>query len=187
MSDLPTEARERHNIDMQTESRGHDEDESQEDADNDAEPTLPDMMLMRESSARLISSNFESSEQETTLSTKRREIQAIIRDSSLTDLERRLKIQNLMDGRVSGAGTIGNCIGGMRLDGSSGNAAGDDSRDESVSCPHYERNCKIVAPCCGKIFGCRVCHDEASGHGPMDRFAIKEIICEKCKTRQKPS
>lgn len=27
-------------------------------------------------------------------------------------------------------------------------------------CTHYERNCTIVAPCCGLAFGCRICHDE---------------------------
>jgi hypothetical protein len=27
-------------------------------------------------------------------------------------------------------------------------------------CPHYERNCTMVAPCCGAAFGCRICHDE---------------------------
>ncbi|KAL7540712.1 hypothetical protein ACHAWF_006775 [Thalassiosira exigua] len=28
-------------------------------------------------------------------------------------------------------------------------------------CGHYERNCSIVSPCCGLVFGCRICHDDA--------------------------
>ena len=28
------------------------------------------------------------------------------------------------------------------------------------NCEHYERNCTLVAPCCGLAFGCRICHDE---------------------------
>lgn len=27
-------------------------------------------------------------------------------------------------------------------------------------CPHYDRHCTMVAPCCGAAFGCRICHDE---------------------------
>jgi hypothetical protein len=28
-------------------------------------------------------------------------------------------------------------------------------------CTHYERNCTVVAPCCGAAFGCRICHDDS--------------------------
>mmetsp|Transcript_21394 Transcript_21394/g.46473 ORF Transcript_21394/g.46473 Transcript_21394/m.46473 type:complete len:578 (-) Transcript_21394:101-1834(-) len=28
-------------------------------------------------------------------------------------------------------------------------------------CGHYERHCSIVSPCCGVVFGCRICHDDA--------------------------
>jgi len=88
-------------------------------------------------------------------------------------------------------------------------------------CSHYERNCTIVAPCCGGVFGCRICHDdcpvqppkinnggrryhrsaslpssftsmggEGGGghdddtHHNIDRFAIREVICRECFTRQ---
>ena len=27
-------------------------------------------------------------------------------------------------------------------------------------CNHYERNCTMIAPCCGAAFGCRICHDD---------------------------
>mmetsp|Transcript_506 Transcript_506/g.1024 ORF Transcript_506/g.1024 Transcript_506/m.1024 type:complete len:584 (-) Transcript_506:84-1835(-) len=27
-------------------------------------------------------------------------------------------------------------------------------------CRHYDRECTVIAPCCGLAFGCRICHDE---------------------------
>ncbi len=33
-------------------------------------------------------------------------------------------------------------------------------------CGHYERNCSIVSPCCGMVFGCRICHDESPNLPP---------------------
>lgn len=97
-------------------------------------------------------------------------------------------------------------------------------------CEHYERNCTVVAPCCGLAFGCRICHDECpalpkplalrhgaddsmlvetlehmkssqnkmerrrsmpldleddeENHHCIDRFAIREVICRSCYTRQ---
>jgi len=103
-------------------------------------------------------------------------------------------------------------------------------------CSHYERKCSVISPCCGMVFGCRLCHDdcdqlnppiynedvmdseEESEHIPrkiklehgakaarrgsmssimsaisemgddvhhnIDRFAINEIICRECFTRQ---
>jgi len=102
-------------------------------------------------------------------------------------------------------------------------------------CGHYERNCSMVSPCCGMVFGCRICHDdfpnlpppfllqlqnnnrgvgeqclpvaasasnskhpaivhrsaslppnfaEEETHHTIDRFAVKEVICRECFTRQ---
>lgn len=95
-------------------------------------------------------------------------------------------------------------------------------------CEHYDRNCTVVAPCCGLAFGCRICHDECPNlpkplyrrhkenemlverledmkmqrqferrrsmpldleeeeetHHNIDRFAIREVICRSCYTRQ---
>ena len=87
-------------------------------------------------------------------------------------------------------------------------------------CSHYERNCTIIAPCCGAAFGCRICHDDCpvlppkmertpssrrvhrsaslpssftsmpaqhipeDNHHPIDRFAIREVICRECFTKQ---
>jgi CHY zinc finger len=82
-------------------------------------------------------------------------------------------------------------------------------------CTHYERNCTMIAPCCGAAFGCRICHDDCpilppkielrhrmhrsaslpssfttmnsvpqDTHHNIDRFAVKEVICRECFTRQ---
>lgn len=31
-------------------------------------------------------------------------------------------------------------------------------------CEHYERQCSIVAPCCGRGYPCRLCHDANEDH-----------------------
>jgi RING finger/CHY zinc finger protein 1 len=50
---------------------------------------------------------------------------------------------------------------------------------------HYERKCDIIAPCCRRPYGCRICHDEMSlACGTMDRFAISAIVCRRCKRVQ---
>lgn len=125
------------------------------------------------------SSNMEATAQEATTEedsaiAKRRAIQAIMRDTTITDEERRMRIQSLMSGgRTEVAPPPAPVI----------------PEPESSSCVHYERNCNIVAPCCNRVFGCRVCHDELSpnDHPPMNRFLIREVVCKKCNTRQPTS
>lgn len=147
---------------------------------------------------------------------KRRAIQAIMRDATLTDLERRLRIQQLMDGSskaniepggissILGSGSSSSAatltstllpngrlnngsssLGSASMAGAAVGGGGGDHNNEVMACVHYERKCNVVAPCCGGVYGCRVCHDEmSSGCGPMDRFGIKEIVCKECNTRQ---
>ena len=207
---------------------------------------------------------------------RRREIQSIMRDATLTDLERRLKVQQLMDGSSAAASSVdgsGSSEGNQKSDGgigsmmsslsihdnsnssnnsnstmqniqsisssSDGNINDDIDSDRSnnnhnhnhnksppsqvvevsseqqqeeevVSCIHYERKCNIVAPCCQRTFGCRLCHDEIMSHPstmsttttannatkttsnttatkckiPMDRYAISQIVCKACHTLQ---
>lgn len=105
---------------------------------------------------------------------RRRAIQAIMKDPTLKSEEKNMRVQNLMSGgRLQVAAPPTPVI---------------PDQDNSV-CVHYERNCSIVAPCCGRIFGCRVCHDEnsPSGHPPMDRFMVREVVCKRCNTRQPTS
>jgi len=33
-------------------------------------------------------------------------------------------------------------------------------------CSHYDRKCSIISPCCGMLFGCRICHDECDALPP---------------------
>jgi len=37
----------------------------------------------------------------------------------------------------------------------------------------------LVAPCCGRVYTCRQCHDEAEDH-VMDRYAVREMRCMRC-------
>ena len=123
---------------------------------------------------------------------KRRAIQSIMRDEALSEVDKRMRIQALMDGSTdpasAAAGTEGTGGGQCIPVPTTAASALDDGW--AISCVHYERRCNIVAPCCGKEFGCRVCHDEMTpppGHGPMDRFAVREIVCKECRTRQPAS
>ena len=52
------------------------------------------------------------------------------------------------------------------------------------NCGHYIAGCQIVAKCCDKEFGCRVCHDTAISDHQINRYDITEIVCNVCKTRQ---
>ena len=105
---------------------------------------------------------------------RRRAIQGIMRDNTLSEQDKRMRIQNLMSGgRTAVAPTPSPVL----------------PQQEDTKCTHYERNCNIVAPCCGRIVGCRICHDETSppGHPPMNRFMVQEVVCKLCGTRQAAS
>jgi hypothetical protein len=106
---------------------------------------------------------------------RRRAIQAIMRDTALSDSDKRLRIQELMSGN--------------RLHVAPPPAPVLPAPETNAACVHYERNCSIVAPCCNRVFGCRICHDElsSSGHPPMNRFMIREVVCKNCNTRQNTS
>lgn len=59
-------------------------------------------------------------------------------------------------------------------------------------CPHYRRRCHIRAPCCGKIFYCRHCHNEAMNsidverrhRHELPRQEVQQVICSLCGTEQ---
>ncbi|KAJ1298812.1 hypothetical protein BS78_01G482300 [Paspalum vaginatum] len=67
---------------------------------------------------------------------------------------------------------------------------------EQYGCVHYRRKCKIRAPCCGEVFDCRHCHNEAKASlqdslkiGVHDRHVvprheIKLVICSLCNEEQ---
>jgi len=169
-------------------------------------------------------------------SERRASIKAILADDTLAPIEKRRSIQHLMDGRRSSmsVGSYTSSVQGV-FDQSDHDTvtsygydnndydpeysiANEQTRDAELSrppCEHYERNCTMIAPCCGAAFGCRICHDECpdlppkfSNAGryqrsasmptafttisennedtfhPIDRFAIREVICRLCFTRQ---
>lgn len=94
-------------------------------------------------------------------------------------------LQNVIDGVV-----FDNDIGSMGTlnDYAKGNA----DPTHVYGCKHYLRRCKIVAPCCDNIYSCRLCHDENEFDKVMnvklqhriDRFKIKEVICNACDVKQ---
>ncbi|GMH32753.1 hypothetical protein BSKO_00587 [Bryopsis sp. KO-2023] len=63
---------------------------------------------------------------------------------------------------------------------------------ETYGCQHYQRKCKLVAPCCGKTYWCRHCHNQENAESEpdpkkrhtLDRKAVTELVCAVCSTRQ---
>ncbi|KAL6785870.1 hypothetical protein ACKKBG_A00510 [Auxenochlorella protothecoides x Auxenochlorella symbiontica] len=59
-------------------------------------------------------------------------------------------------------------------------------------CSHYRRRVKLVTPCCGEIFWCRHCHNEAKHDNEkdvklrheLDRSLVTEVVCALCSLRQ---
>lgn len=106
---------------------------------------------------------------------RRRAIQDIMRDNTLSADEKRFRIQGLMsNNRTQVAPPPAPVL---------------PAPEANAACVHYERNCNIVAPCCNRVFGCRICHDELSeaGHAPLNRFMIREVVCKNCNMRQATS
>nr|CAB3499486.1 unnamed protein product [Digitaria exilis] len=46
---------------------------------------------------------------------------------------------------------------------------------EQHGCEHYRRGCRVVAPCCGEVFGCRHCHNDAKNSLEVDPRHRHEI------------
>jgi len=53
-----------------------------------------------------------------------------------------------------------------------------------LGCSHYQRKCKLVAPCCDTAYNCRFCHDEATNNHSLDRRSVTEVVCLVCSARQ---
>lgn len=52
-----------------------------------------------------------------------------------------------------------------------------------LGCAHYQRRCAIVAPCCGRTYTCRICHDAAEDHR-LEQQTITDMLCMECGQRQ---
>lgn len=51
-----------------------------------------------------------------------------------------------------------------------------------MGCEHYSRQAMVVAPCCNRVFPCRLCHDAAVPDHAIDRHAIATMVCMHCLT-----
>ncbi|XP_042481824.1 probable E3 ubiquitin-protein ligase RZFP34 isoform X2 [Macadamia integrifolia] len=59
-------------------------------------------------------------------------------------------------------------------------------------CSHYQRRCRIRAPCCNEIFYCRHCHNESKNNIKVERahrhdlprHQVRQVICSLCGTEQ---
>jgi len=51
-------------------------------------------------------------------------------------------------------------------------------------CSHYRRKCSLMAPCCKKMYSCRLCHDEEQISHTMNRKLVTQIKCLQCDTLQ---
>ena len=86
-----------------------------------------------------------------------------------------------------------NVGGGVAFDGTAQSAKATSAAaakswyDESagkLGCPHYARNCRLIAPCCMQAVSCRICHDEGSTCGQaMERRHVTTMECMLCGTR----
>jgi len=55
-----------------------------------------------------------------------------------------------------------------------------DPATKIFGCKHYIRGAKIRAACCGQLFPCRLCHDDAVKDHQINRYEIKEMMCMYC-------
>lgn len=55
---------------------------------------------------------------------------------------------------------------------------------DELGCAHYQRRCKVVAPCCNRTYTCRECHDEAETDHDLDSKQVEEMLCMECNTQQ---
>ncbi|KAG4388479.1 hypothetical protein JHK82_025504 [Glycine max] len=113
------------------------------------------------------------------------EIRKVYRDSTLDPRRKAYLVQNLMTSRwIAAQQKLPKALSGessKQIEGCSPSFR--DPEKEIFGCEHYKRNCKLRAACCGKLFTCRFCHDNASDHS-MDRKATLEMMCMQCLTIQ---
>ena len=88
-------------------------------------------------------------------------IAQVWKDKSLTPVQRQEQIQQLLSPRLCAdvADVADVAIGS--------------SDDDVPVCDHYRRHNTIVAMCCQKEFGCRLCHDDNSDH-KINRFITQQ-------------
>ena len=119
---------------------------------------------------------------------RRASIKAILADKNQSPMTKRRSIQHLMDGRrasltnsITSASHHSGSTDGVRNGAGINDMGYEDTESRAQNsydgqpccdehtkraengrppCSHYQRQCTIIAPCCGGAFGCRICHDE---------------------------
>ena len=161
-------------MDNDDDFRDDDMDMDDHSADEDDEDGLSDEDAMEDANDMDDVTALPAPSEEDAAVARRRAIQAVMADTALNADEKRFRIQSLMTGnRTIQAPAPAPILPAQQ-------------QEASAACVHYERNCNIVAPCCNRVFGCRICHDELSppGHPPLNRFLIREVVCKNCNVRQ---
>ncbi|XP_057806356.1 zinc finger protein BRUTUS-like At1g74770 [Salvia miltiorrhiza] len=134
--------------------------------------------------------NQKLSHQEHPLSMNQEELEAAIRrvsrDPNLDSRKKTYLIQNLLMSRWT-------IMQKMQHEASVGNHEGDipgqspsyrDPLGVTFGCKHYKRNCKLLAPCCNKLYTCIRCHDDHQTDHSVDRKDIIKMMCMKCMVIQ---
>ncbi len=57
----------------------------------------------------------------------------------------------------------------------------DGERLTTVPCPHYNRQCNLIAPCCGRV---TCCHRGTHCNQPFDRSRVTTVVCTACGRAQ---
>ena len=96
------------------------------------------------------------------MSNKQIQITAIWKDKSISNIERQRMIQEILSAKTCNDRTCSPTL-----------------VKRTPPCSHYQRKCSIVAECCGKEYGCRLCHDDESDHA-INRFITSKIRCHAC-------
>jgi len=117
-------------------------------------------------------------------------IRAIALRKSLSPEEKSRAIQALYSQQHAVSGSSSMKRGSETTEGTADSASLEDDDDQIDApmglntCGHYVRGCSIVATCCGKIYPCRICHDENEDHR-INRCLTKTMICRECGLKQK--
>jgi uncharacterized CHY-type Zn-finger protein len=110
-------------------------------------------------------------------------IRRISRDSSLDPQKKSYIIQNLLMSRWIATQRIYNLepsiLSSNREAVPGQNPSYRDPHKLIFGCKHYKRSCKLLAPCCNKLYTCIRCHDEEVDH-LLDRKQITKMMCMKC-------
>lgn len=65
-----------------------------------------------------------------------------------------------------------------------------ETQEQTYGCEHYKRKCKLITPCCNKLYYCRFCHDEdidirsLETIHEIDREGIEHVRCIECDYEQ---